>query len=67
MNFSYEERFLYQTIKETIKNLIKSEKQNEGIVIQSGEIGFGIKDKDPFEQCKFYDKSQETKEIEETS
>ena len=35
--------------------------------MNSFEIGFGIKDKDPFDECKFYDKYLPRKEIESSN
>lgn len=33
------------------------------IVLNQAEIGFGMKDKDPFAECRFYDKTKPVKRM----
>ena len=51
--------------KNALKNL-KNElkKKDDRFILKLSDLGFGIKDKDPLEECRFYDKTKKIVTVE---
>lgn len=57
-HLDFENIFQFQKAKDLISSVTKElGQQHKDFKFNISEIGFGIKDRDPFKECKFYDKT----------
>lgn len=67
-HYYFENIFQYQKARDEIVFVTEAlEQQHKDFKFDISEIGFGVKERDPFKECKFYDKTMKTIEIVESN